>query len=725
MKCDQLRIIPSIVCFIMLFVAVVPLRGEMADDKSYFELSLQELMDITIVTASSFDQKISEAGAIIDVYTAEQIKALGVDNLYDFMGFLPGIEVMETYYGYTTIQFRGILQAHYNNKSSLLLNGQPLFDEVISSYYLEQIPISAIKQIEVIRGPGSVLYGTNAYAGVINVITKDGESMDGSAISFQMGSFDTKKVSFAMGRQIEGIDLFFGGDYNESDGYEKSIVWDEDDTQPAAGSEGEQPYGNRTLGYYQDDRDSYENDYLNFFTSIGYRDLTLNAVVFESQKDKFGIIPTQVSTGERLIRGSSVNARYHRFFLDDKALLRGIAWYDHFNKNERVNSYPPVVRAAGVAHDQTYSGHKSGFQAQVSYPLSEALHLLGGVGFEDARSDPYLFLYIDSVGADGEPVANAAANAFTEKKKTNDLWGFVQTTLSASTKLDINAGGRFNTNEQAGAVLVPSVSVVYRPSENLSAKCLFGTGFRNPSFFEKYVQTVDVLAGDEDLEPERINTFELGIDYRVGKYSLRANAYYTKTDHMIARRALDAEELEELNSRPGYGEGSMTWSEGFVYYNSPGGVYRGLELSFQGIPAPGLSLQGNLTYKCGEDEDGNELQYFAPFHTNFSVRYSPVRPVSVTVTLNHVSEREGNYASQYDWQTWPDAEAGGTDYTLESYALLNTRIGFTPTPPIEVVVIIKNILDKEYYYPEYIRRSIPFIPGGPGRSLFVEVGYRL
>lgn len=695
------------------------------EDKSYFEMSLEELINITVVTASSFDQKVSDASAIIDVYTAEQIRDLGVDNLYDFLSFLPGIEIIETYYGYTVVQFRGILQSHYTNKSSLLLNGQPLYDEIISSYYLEQIPMSVIDKVEVIRGPGSVLYGTNAFAGVINVITKDGKSMDGSALYLKGGSFNTGKVSFASGREIDGIDIFFGGEFNESDGYEKSVLWDEDDADSAAGTTGERPYGNRTLGFYPDDRKSYENDYANFFTSVGYRDVAVSAVYFESRKDKFGIIPTLVSTGERHVRGYSVNARYHRSLLDNKALVRGIVWHDWISKDERINSYPPAIRAAGAPHDQTYGGVKTGFQTQASYPVAEKLDLMGGFGYESSSSDPYLFLYTDSVSQAGEPIQNLAANAILEEKSTNDVWAFMQASWSPVENVDIQAGSRVNTNEQAGSVLIPSIGVVFHPTEKFVVKCLYGAGFRNPSFFEKYVQTVNVLAGDKDLKPERINTIEIGMDYSFSNYSLRINGFHTITDKLIMRRALIPEEIVELNARPGYGSGSMDWSKGFVYYNSKGEVYNGVEFSFQGRPTTRLTMQGNATYKIGEDEDGNELKYFAPFHANLAVRFSPMKSINSTLTLQYVAEREGNYAAKSPWQTWPDAASGGTDYTLDAYTLLNARIGVKPVDPIELSIIFKNILDTEYYYPEYIRRSIPSIPGGPGQSFFVEIGYWL
>jgi len=709
----------------LLFVFTGDLIADDAPQKPYYEMSLEELTSIPVVTASSSRQTVSEACAIIDVYTGEQIRHLGVDNLYEFLSFLPGIEVMETYYGYTDVQFRGILQTHYNNKSSLLVNGQPLYDAIVSSYYLEQIPMSAIKQVEVIRGPGGVLYGTNAFAGVINILTKDGKSADGATAYLKGGSFATRNVSLALGRNVDDIDIFLSAEYMDSDGYKKRIIWDEDDPNPEIGLLTQSETGDRTLGSYPDDRDAYENDYATFFTAVGYRNIKINAVFYENRKDKFGIIPTLVSTGERSIRGGGVNIKYSKTLDEDRMEFRSIAWHDRIDKNERVNSYPPSAWAAGVPHDQKYGGHKSGFQTQVSYTLTRRIGFLGGLGFEYSHADPYLCLYADSLSPDGQPVQNEAGNAIPDDKHTNDLWSFLQISANPLGKLYFQAGGRLNTNEQAGTVLVPSLGAVYRPNDRLAIKCILGEGFRNPSFFEKYVRTMNVLAGDTKLEPERIQTIDVGIDYKTSTLFLRANGFYVMTDRLIARRPLAAGELAELNAEPGYGSEEMSWSSGYVYYNTGGSIYRGVEFSFNAVPRPGLSVQGNFTYKNGEDSDGNNLQYFAPYHTNLAAHFSPLKHISFALTAQHVAERKGNYAATAPWQTWSTAESGGTDYTTDAYTLLNARVEFRPAGPIELSLFVKNILDVEYVFPEYIRRSIPFVPGGPQRSMFVEVGYRL
>ena len=98
-----------------------------------FNLSLEELMKIEVVTASGEKETTSESISIISVITATQLKQMGVLNLYEAISFLPGVQVNETYIGYTVITFRGVTPGLFNNKALFMLNGHPLHEKVFGS----------------------------------------------------------------------------------------------------------------------------------------------------------------------------------------------------------------------------------------------------------------------------------------------------------------------------------------------------------------------------------------------------------------------------------------------------------------------------------------------------------------------------------------------------------------------------------------------------------------
>lgn len=687
-------------------------------DGDLYEMDLSALLNMEVSTVSKKAQNINEAPAIIEAYTAEQIEEMGFENLYELLGSIAGIEIMETYYGYTDVQFRGILQSHYNNKANLLLNGQPLFDQVVSCYYLEQIPMASIQRIEIIRGPGGVLYGTNAYAGVINIVTKTADDIkdgENGSVTIKYGSFNTKNIRISAAKKVDDFSFSFASEFNDSDGFNKQVDWDEDDVHPDSALIGSS-FGSRTMGYYPDDPDAYENDYFNTVSSMSYKDITLNMNYFHNQKDKFGLIPTLVSTGERTLEGFGANLKYDKE-LNEKMLISALVWYDQISKEERVNKYAPVIRAPGNPEAQDYEGKKMGFQGEYAFS-NDKLSILSGIGFEQANSEPYYWYYADSLE---QLVDNIATNAYTEKKHTNDIWVFSQGTYKLNKKINAMLGARYNVNQEAGGIYIPNAGLVFLPTEKLSFKLLYGMGYRNPSFFEKYVRTVNVLAGDVNLETETVNNFDFGIDYSFDKYSIRLNAFYMITANEIVRIGLDSLSMVDLNNEEGFGSGAMVWSKGSKYVNNiDGNTYQGVEFSFQGYPHKMFSFRGNLSYKQGKSNtDNSEITEFAPITANLSLTFKPYKGLFFNTSLQYIGNREIHYKPTYPWQKWTE-----DDFTIDAYTLLNASIGYKFQNGLKLSVIGKNLTDTEYFYPEYIRKGIPYIPGGPGRAMYVELKYR-
>jgi len=138
-----------ILLFIFSFFLYAQEKEEEKIDTS--EISLEELLNTEVTVAGRRAQKISEAPAIISVLTSEDLKLMGATNLYEALSYIPGVNLTETSYGFTSVSFRGNLQTHYNNKSLLLINNHPMYDTAVGSFYLEAIPINSIERIEIIR----------------------------------------------------------------------------------------------------------------------------------------------------------------------------------------------------------------------------------------------------------------------------------------------------------------------------------------------------------------------------------------------------------------------------------------------------------------------------------------------------------------------------------------------------------------------------------------------
>lgn len=158
-----------------------------SDNEDLFSLSLQELIQVEVYAASQETETAAESAAIISVITAKQLNEWGIINLHDVKSFVPGIVKSETYLGQTTQTFRGVTPGIFNNKYLYLINGHPSYESLFGSTLLDYIPIELVERIEVVRSPASVLYGTNAVSGVINIITKQGAENENLA-TFRVGS---------------------------------------------------------------------------------------------------------------------------------------------------------------------------------------------------------------------------------------------------------------------------------------------------------------------------------------------------------------------------------------------------------------------------------------------------------------------------------------------------------------------------------------------------------
>ena len=143
-----------------------------------FNMSFDDLMDIKVVSASKKEQQISEAPAIMTVITALQIKERGYESLAEALRSVPGLSIWDDNL-ISSINIRGFNSVRgWSRTIKIMINGQPVSFRTGSVNLIDEelIPIRAIKRIEIIRGPGSSLYGANAYLGAINIITKEPSS---------------------------------------------------------------------------------------------------------------------------------------------------------------------------------------------------------------------------------------------------------------------------------------------------------------------------------------------------------------------------------------------------------------------------------------------------------------------------------------------------------------------------------------------------------------------
>jgi len=158
------------------------------------ELDLIDLTNTKVVVASKREEKLTDAPGIISVVTRDEIEQFGGRNLQDLLNRVPSIQAIGSHAYSHTVSVRGQSLKHSNNEILFLINGRPhrsSFNGGANYSLLLSLPLESIDHLEIIRGPGSVLYGSSAFSGVINIVTKSATDMDGTKVKANFGTHNS------------------------------------------------------------------------------------------------------------------------------------------------------------------------------------------------------------------------------------------------------------------------------------------------------------------------------------------------------------------------------------------------------------------------------------------------------------------------------------------------------------------------------------------------------
>ncbi|MCP4634304.1 MAG: TonB-dependent receptor plug domain-containing protein, partial [candidate division Zixibacteria bacterium] len=198
----SINFLNSTILLLVFFLIPIPLGAEDKFEESMFNLPLEEVMDVHIITASRRDESAKNAPGIISVITRKQIEQSGARGLTDILNMVPGFS-SGAWANSTSIYVRGAYSEGKSNNILLMIDGRRIntcFHGNAFEHY--DIPVRSIKQVEIIRGPGSVLYGANASVAVINIITESGEEIDGAELSYRAGSFESHYGWIKAGKRV-------------------------------------------------------------------------------------------------------------------------------------------------------------------------------------------------------------------------------------------------------------------------------------------------------------------------------------------------------------------------------------------------------------------------------------------------------------------------------------------------------------------------------------------
>ena len=498
--------VPTLSLLTLLFLSTISTAKEPTD---FFDMSLEELLEVEISVASVKPERIIETPAIVSRYNIDDMSGMGLRTLKDLLSFIPGFVLQESRTAGTTVMIRGLVEG-FNQKVLLLLDGVPYWMPSHSEIPLLGIPIEAISHVEVIRGPGAVIYGTNASAGVINIITKQTEE---SVAAFAVGSNHRVNGGSYIHNQISDDSFFSIALEAQSDeGYQGEF---KNVSQPGFFPQGISDDGFETKSEEMKSvLAKYHNDEFNllaqaFTTLINELDEP-SPLVIGSDLEQTGYLLHVDNTWKLHVTDLTLFSDYNRFsqeFEADNLLGVGVNGGFRFNDNAKDN----------------YRWRSGG---SIRHIASESLSFFGGFEFERRQIEDY-FIYSQTTGS------NVLKLIDSKQTLERSLYGQADYTLGNWRFL---VGGRYTNNSQSGEKLTPRLSTVYKIDRSQSIKLLYSVGFNSPNFAQTYINAPGLLEGNPDLKAETVKTLDLAYSYEADNSLFVANAYYLEAEDFIQRR---------------------------------------------------------------------------------------------------------------------------------------------------------------------------------------------
>lgn len=523
------------------------------------EISLEGLLNIEVTSASKIATKISKAPAVITAYKQISMDEYGFTVINDLLYSLPGFGPSQDY-DRPTVATRGNFDSWSNNHILHLIDGVPMNDNLYGSAYTWLTPIFFSKTIEVIRGPGSALYGSNATNGVVQMNTFKADDLDQPiyAKASLYGSEQTRRYELMTGTTLGDYDFIVAWSKHQTNGNEYLSF--DGSNQLATLSD---PQTGRPRARQFNTRDHRDDSYLWAKLSI---DDNWQLQYHHQQWDfdtGHGWVFWIPDFDEQMDESRDIVSVKHNSELSDNVSQEYVVRYQRHNIRWNQRYYPNQAFAgfypSGMWEFLDTDASDVFVRAQFTGLLSGNATILGG--FEGDRFDyggdnehfsnidvdftfapfegdinqplgPWLDYIVD------EPVINTA---FYAQLTTGEWMNSLEATLGVRwDKLSVDYKEVYTPEQprhkKDWSKVSPRIALVWSASDDVVLKGLWGKAFRAPTPTEMGgAHTFSLASNIVELEPELITTIELVLDWTLDdNHLLRGNVFRTEFNNQIA-----------------------------------------------------------------------------------------------------------------------------------------------------------------------------------------------
>lgn len=618
---------------------------------------VEDLLFMEINVGSTKAETVLNSVSTVSVIDQKAIQNYNFKTISEAVAIVAGFDSIRTTFMNTIPMARGILQPLYANKILILINNIPTWFSTTGEGFLNRVDINDVERIEVLKGPASVVYGSNAYSGAVNIVLKKQIKYE-SHLQIH-GSAGNNKSFMSGGNYSYGKEdssLFVGANAYTEDGHKVTYM----DKSGRSGDIMDVRYpkgGNLTWhGQYKS-----------------------NSLLFNGFKDEFtdleGSDPLFASGAGKPHPRSGYLASYSfNEDINSKLHFDGAATFD-WNEREFSRDEYDTLRTKT-------SGYRANSNAKANLKLSDNFNIDAGAEYEYRWVDYYMTYYTST------SVISNFSNI--DARHSYEYSGFCQLNLSKN-DFRFTAGSRYTKNEFFGNNTSSRGTLVYSVSEKSSVKLIVGQSFRAPSIFEMFVLTPSrKTSGTLDLKPETSDSIELAYLMSAGNIFVQLLGYQANYYDKIARVPT-----------------TVTYSDGVTitgvskYTNVSSFKGRGIELEMN-YRNPEL-IDGFLNASAVASDDGQDINF------KFVPDYNIVCGLSKEINrffFSGVVKQRGN--------------VDGRLAPIDAFTTGDINFGITAdNGNVRHTISVKNVADTKVLYPEYVWQSgvLTSIPSEEGRMI--------
>jgi len=673
---------------------------------SLFDLSMDDLLKIKVTTAGKKEQQVADIPASVVVIKREDIEKMGYLYLKDIIRNIPGYYAMNNL-GIDIFGVRGFVKDKGLN-FKVLMNGINVTDDLILGFY--DIPVQAIEKIEIIRGPMSVIYGDNAFFGVINIFTNTGKQKKyGHKASFMAGSNALINSFIYVADQKQSLKYTINCSYQKSDGSDFDItkMIKNPDRLNYPFYEGPNQDGLGVPSYARTTNDKLNWSEKYFSISLTDEHFYANVIYAEAFRKRYYYYPSLANGSESTIYKGSFSIGYKdslsRTLISDSRIV-----YDGLYRRNLYDLITPNFNGLEI-----FRTSKLQVQTDLFWKPCKNIDISTGIDYNTILED----LDEGDVPQGGAP--NFRYFNVHPEDESRKLAFYTQAELNFLSKFTFVAGIRIEKQfgyrilflenlalnndttyegkrDNSSADIYPRLALLYHLNTNHVFKFMYGKAGKQPStevIGDDFLDVSDGFKTNEYSKPEYITTYEINYN---GKYF----------DNLFVNISLFRNELNKLLI-----EKSFRYDPGIVrvlWTNRGKMNTNGFELTLTGKFETGTQLEISGVYQKTNDIELNTEASYSPDWLGYFKLYQPIyKGISFSLIGNYVDamkphfntasilDTDGNPTSDYIGRTSDEVNAYYTfDFQLRAEMPFNKFAGF-------LALNIQNVLNKEVRYPTF------------------------